>query len=92
MHTQSSEFAGKNVKIKSKSDNPLFDGQIMQVQDWWDIVHKTPWALSNGSVACLCYAVRTAGQESLTNDDVLVGMVNGYEHLVHISEVAEVIP
>lgn len=90
MHTQSSEFAGKTVRIKS--GHKQFNGQIMKITDWWDNLNQVPWALCNSSVACLYYAVRTAGQEALTDNEVLLGYLDGgHEHLIHVSEIGEVI-
>ena len=91
MHTQSSEFAGKTVRIKS--DHEQFDGKAMQVKDWWDKLNSLPWAISHSSVACLYYAVRTAGQDALTDNEVLLGIFEcGCEHLIHVSEIGEVMP
>lgn len=89
MHKQSSEFAGKTVRIKSNHE--IFNGKNMQVKDWWDRSALCSWATVISSVSCLYYAVRTAGQTNLTDEEVLVGLIDGYEHLVHVSEVAGVI-
>ena len=91
MHTQSSEFAGKTVRIKF--DHEQFNGKTIQIKDWWDKLNGLPWAISHSSVACLYYAVRTAGQGTLTDNEVLFGVLEGgYEHLIHVSEIGEVMP
>jgi hypothetical protein len=92
IHTQSSELAGKTVKIKENVTHPqypTFGGSEFRVEDWWDRVSGKSWMYSNGNPACLFYAMRSAMQNPIlpNDDEVLYGKVGLFGSLVHISEI-----
>ena len=92
MHTQSSELAGKIVKIKKDVTHPQvpgFGGSEYRVEDWWDKLTGKSWMDSDGNPACLIYAMRTgmSNNHIPTDDEVLYGKVGPFGHLVHISEI-----
>lgn len=95
MHTEKSNIAGKEVKIKASvthPQNPNFGGSFFRVEDWWDHLTGGSWMNVTGNLACLVYAMRISfTKESVPlDDDVLYGHTSdGYCHLVHINEIEE---
>ena len=92
MHTESSELAGKTVKIKPNVKHPQvedFGGSEFKVEDWWDKVAGKSWMDCDGNPACLVYAMRTGfSKEPVpTDNEVVYGKMGCLGHLVHVSEI-----
>lgn len=81
------EHAGKLVKIKSGT----LKGHDYHVEDYWDRVAGISWMNANGNPACLGYAIRSAKDNLPTDNNVLYGKIGALGHLVHTSEIGEVI-
>lgn len=85
IHGESSELAGKTVKIKQQITK--FGGAEYRVEDWWDRVSGGSWMFAIGNPACIEFAVRTGLVDaSPTDDEVLYGKIGSFGHLFHISE------
>jgi predicted ATP-dependent serine protease len=85
-------LAGKRVRIKTKCDDlDHLNGKIMEVEDLWINVAGKSWMVCNGNPACLKFAIRSAFCDLPTDNNVLYGKVGLLGHLVHESEVEEVI-
>ena len=94
LHKESSELAGKTVKIRPEikhPQDPNFGGSDFRVEDWVDKIMGKSWMFCKGNPACLVYAVRTGLSETKvpTDDEVLYGKVGCFGHLVHVSELVE---
>ena len=91
MHTESSEFRGKTIKLPGdkKSLNDLA-GQEYRVEDWWDVVSGGSWMFAEGNPAAIQYAIRIGlAADVPMNDEVLYGKVGAPGYLIHVSELGE---
>ena len=84
-------LAGKTVKLNCKPTPENLDGQEFVIEDWWENVAGKSWMFCNGNPACLEYAIRSAFAGLPTDDEVVYGKVCSYGHLVHVSELGEVL-
>lgn len=84
-------YAGKKVRLNCQKDPDGLNGAVMVVEDWWENVSGTSWMFCNGNPACLKYAMRSAFSGLPTDNEVVYGKVNGFGHLVHDSELEEVV-
>lgn len=100
MHSEAHAFAGKTVildlgEIRNGHErSPLVEeiaGQAFRVEDWWDRVSGGSWQLATGNPAAIKYALRSALCRLPLDDEVLYGKVGSYGHLVHVSELGEVV-
>ncbi len=81
-------LAGKTVTIKSGK----FAGEKYRLEDWWQNVSGKSWQVSQGNPAALSYAMRSGLKDDLPIDDeVVYGKIGTFGHLVHVSELGEVI-
>jgi hypothetical protein len=87
IHSTAHDLAGKTVKIKSGT----FEGQSYRIEDWWDRVSGKSWMDCNGNPACLEYAVRSAGEGTGINDDVVYGKIGSFGKLIHISQLGDAV-
>lgn len=85
------ELAGKRVKLKCKPSPDKLDGQIFLVEDWQVNVFGKSWMLCDGNPACLKYAMRSAFADLPTDNEVVYGKIGPFGHLVHVSELGEVV-
>jgi hypothetical protein len=97
-HLQQHEHAGRTVLVKTRL--PLH-GQANQahmpipflVEDWWDRVYGGSWMYANGNFACMHFAARSGVVGLPLDDEVVYGKTgDGLGHLVHASEIHEVLP
>jgi len=82
IHETASAHAGRTV---------MWGENEYVVEDWWDRVSGQSWAWAKGNPACIQYAMRTCATRIPDDDEVLYGKVNGLGHLVHVSELGEVV-
>jgi hypothetical protein len=97
MHTESHPLRGKTVRIDTDSNlcdvftgEPLA-GKEYRLEDWWDHLTGGSWMFANGNPAALNYAVRLAMTEIPPDDEVVYGKIGAFGHLVHTSELGEVV-
>lgn len=86
-------LAGKTVRLKLKADglDNLKTGDLYRIEDWWQNVSGKSWMFCDGNPACMIYGMR-GGMAGLPNDnEVVYGKVGAYGHLIHISELGEVV-
>lgn len=88
-------LAGKKVKIKDGVNDPaqkqVVGGAEYVIEDWWDRLTGGSWMFADGNPAALHYAMRSAFNQLPINDDVVYGKIGNLGHLVHVSELGEVI-
>ncbi len=84
-------LAGKTVKLNCKPDPDYLNGQQFNVEDWWENVSGKSWMVCDGNPACLKYAMRNAFAGIPMDNEVVYGKVGPFGHLVHISELGEVL-
>lgn len=94
-HTEAHEHAGRTMTLarplKLKPPTGVYDGTI-KVEDWWDRVGGISWMFSNGNPAAMIYALRSAFAELPLDDEVVYGKdETGLGHIVHVSELGEVV-
>jgi hypothetical protein len=74
--------------VTDKAQSAVVAGAQYEVEDWWDrLSGGTSWMFSNGNMACLHYALRSALAGLPPDDEVLYGHINNLGHLVHVTEV-----
>jgi hypothetical protein len=70
----------------------VIEGAQYHVEDWWDRVSGQSWMSSDGNPAAMQYAIRSGMGGGRIDDEVLYGKIDGFGHLVHISEIAVAAP
>jgi predicted ATP-dependent serine protease len=85
-------LAGKTVILNCQPDPDELNGQRFEVEDWWQNVAGMSWMDAIGNPAALKYAIRSAfsGLPLLSND-VVYGKVGAFGHIIHVSELGEVV-
>lgn len=91
MKREKHELAGKTVILNCKSDPDNLNGQEFVIEDWWENVSGKSWMLCNGNPACLKYAMRGSMAGLPTDNEVVYGKVGLFGHLIHVSELGEVV-
>lgn len=93
MHTESHPLAGKTVTLKLRGeDQPdIKTGSKYRVEDYWDKMTGGSWGDAAGNPAAIKYAVRAGQALILPDDEVVYGKVGNFGHLVHVSELGDVI-
>lgn len=87
MSRPSHPLAGQTVTVDSKVvRGDVAPGAEFQVHDWWENVAGSPWYLSTTNAAYE-YAKAATINETLYDDNVLYGRINGLGYLVHVSEI-----
>jgi hypothetical protein len=84
-------LAGKTVKLNCKPCPEQLNGQEFTVEDWWQNVSGQSWMNCGGNPACLKYAVRSGFSGLPTDNEVVYGKVGSFGHIVHVSELGEVV-
>lgn len=85
------ELAGKTVVLNCKPDPDNLNGQEFTVEDWQINVMGRSWMFCNGNSACLKYAMRSSFSDLPLDNEVVYGKVGALGHLVHVSELGEVV-
>lgn len=85
------ELAGKTVILNCGADPDNLNGQEFVVEDWHINVMGKSWMFCDGNPACLKYAMRSAMSGLPTNNEVVYGKVGPFGHLIHVSELGEVV-
>ena len=94
LHTESHPLAGKTVLLKLKLTDyrsGIIEGQGFRIEDWWDKLTGKSWGASAGNPAAMKYAIRAGVSGLPTDDKVVYGKIGGFDHLIHESELGEVV-
>lgn len=92
IHTEKHDRAGQVVQVTLKT--PIIAGvdaglkvMTFQIEDWWDHLTGASWMDSDGNLAALSYAMRSAASLPIDNN-VIYGhnADSGIGHLIHASE------
>ena len=86
MHRNKSPLAEKTLKIKDSV--PGIGGSSITIQDWFDRSFDVTWGQAEGLTCALDYAWRI-GVSKLDippDNEVLYGMVEDRECLIHVTE------
>lgn len=87
-------LAGKTVILKindPSSDMDKLDGRLYRVEDWSINVIGISWMDTKGNPAAIKYAMRAGSSNLPTDDKVVYGKVGMFGHLIHESELGEVV-
>ena len=84
-------LAGKTVILKCKPCPQELNGKEFVVEDWQENVFGKSWMMCNGNPACLHYAVRSTFADLPLDNNVVYGKVGAFGHIVHESELGEVL-
>ena len=86
-------LAGQTVKLNCKPthDPDELNGKKFVIEDWWQNVSGKSWMFSAGNPACLKYAVRCGIKGMPLDDNVVYGKIGSFGHIVHESELGEVV-
>lgn len=84
-------LAGKRVILECKPDPDELNGKEFRIEDWQMNVMSRSWMFCDGNPTCLKYAMRSAFAGLPIDNKVIYGHVNGIGHLVHESELGEVV-
>lgn len=92
-HDTQHPLAGATVKLNLKSESDIRTGDEYRIEDWWDHLTGGSWMGANGNPACIKYAIRTGSSHGdiPLDDEVVYGKVGAFGHLVHVSELGEVV-
>ena len=91
-HPDPHPLAGKTVRLNLKGEADIKTGDHYVIEDWWDRLGGGSWMWAKGNPACLKYAMRSGFAEDIpTDDEVVYGKVGPLGHLIHVSELGEVI-
>lgn len=95
LHTESHPLAGQFVSLKLAESTPAavvaeMTATSFRIEDWQDIVFGKSWMDCDGNPACLKYAIRSGFAGIPPDNDVVYGKVDGFGHIVHVSELGEV--
>ena len=88
-------LAGKMVVLNSKSvtspNGQPINGAKFRIEDWCINVAGISWMDANGNPAALIYAIRSGFDGLPTDDEVVYGKIGNFGHLIHESELGEVV-
>lgn len=95
-HTTAHPLAGKTVRVSLKARHAQLDGTEHEfvVDDYWDRITGGSWMDAGGNPACLIYALRIGFDETRSipaDDEVVYGKIGRFGHLIHTSELGEVV-
>ena len=93
MHKESHPLAGKTVKLKpieTTRDGITLNAEYI-IEDWWDLLTGESWMWSKNNFAAMKYAMRGIPGKIPIDDEVVYGKLGGLGHLIHVSELGEVV-
>lgn len=94
-------LAGQTVVLnltakEGMEDHDLYkklQGQEYRIEDWWENLFGKSWMFAQGNPAAMIYGIRTGlCCEAPTDNEVVYGKIGGLGHLVHVSELGQVVP
>lgn len=96
MHTEQHPLSGKTVTLNETAQDPA-RGMVevvmhYRIEDWWDLLTGESWMGIDGNPATMQYIKRTALANHVpVDDEVVYGHIGGIGHLVHVSELGDVV-
>lgn len=95
MHRESHPLAGQSVVLNDNVARDVMQGlvkpgKIYQLEDWWDRISGNSWMNAGGNFAAMHYAARSAFELPM-DDEVVYGHIGNLGHIVHISELGDVL-
>lgn len=93
IHAEQHPLKNKRVRLNLKGRHPhITDPEpVFLLEDWWDRVAGKSWMDCDGNAACMVYAMRSGFERMPVDNEVVYGKVGPYGHLIHVSELGEVI-
>lgn len=96
MHEESHPLAGATVRLNDSTTDLhrslVVAGKEYYIQDWWDKLTGGSWMFADENPAAMCYAMRTGmGGTVPTDNEVVYGKIGSLGHLVHVSELGEIV-
>ena len=94
MNTEQHPLSGKKVKLNitlDASGGGVEDGYEYFIEDWWDHLTGGSWMDAEGNPAALKYAVRVGLGDLPIDNNVVYGKIGHYGHLIHVSELGELV-
>lgn len=94
VHTEQHPLADEYVVLNDKAACPrgiVVPGAILHVIGWWDVLTGDSWMFAEGNMAALQYAMRSGLGHLPLDNEVVYGHIGPFGHLVHVSELGEVI-
>lgn len=90
IHNTSHPLAGQTVILNTTAVDPVrgivTENAEYRIEDYWDRVSGQSWKYSSGNIAAMQYALRAAYANLPMDDEVVYGKIDGFGHLVHVSE------
>lgn len=88
-------LAGQTVQLNDKATDPVrgavVPGAIFRIEDYWQNVAGGSWMHAGSNPTALVYGMRSALAGLPLDNEVVYGKVDGLGHLVHVSELGEVV-
>lgn len=84
-------LAGKTVILNCKPDPDNLNGQEFTIEYWQTNVMGKSWMFCDGNPAAIKYAMRAGFSDLPTDNEVVYGKVGLFGHLIHVSELGEVV-
>lgn len=95
VHAAAHPLARKTVRLNDTASDPqrhiVVTGAEFVVEDWWDRLTGGSWMNAGGNPAALFYAMRSGTTHLPFDDEVVYGHIGPFGHLVHASELGEVV-
>lgn len=92
IHTEDHPLAGRKVRLNDTAEDPyrgiLVPGQVFEVENWYDRIDPAKpvsW-MSDATWHTMHYGQRVNYLGRLPDDEVVYGHVDGFGHIVHVSE------
>ncbi len=94
-HSEIHPLAGKTIRLnlakaKNVRDPDNLDGAEYRLEDWWDREMKS-WMDCIGNPAAMKYGIRSGLSGLPFDDEVVYGKVGILGHIIHVSELGDVI-
>lgn len=94
IHNNPHPLAGRTVRLVLKDGHPHIPdaaNAVFRIEDWCDRVLGGSWMFAAGNPAAMMYGMRSGLSGAPCDDEVVYGKVGAYGHLIHVSELGEVI-
>lgn len=95
-HTEPHPLAGKTVRLNDKASDSMrgivVEGAEFRIEDWvFGRMGDRSWMDMHGNPAALWYSARAGLSDLPIDDEVVYGKIGSYGHMVHVSELGEVV-
>ncbi|QSR16034.1 hypothetical protein CA833_02285 [Novosphingobium sp. KA1] len=79
MHRKAHPLAGQAVVVASGT----YEGQVFEIEDWWDRVAGESWIDCDENPVCVEYAMRAGADFDPLDDEVVLGHLGDLEAIMH---------